>query len=371
LNVVRSDRTVVLKIVATIPVKNEAWILDRTLAALSEFCDAIVVADQGSTDGSREICGRFPKVRMIENPSERFNEAGRRKLLLEAARDLGGQNLVLPFDADEIPTGNVLGGSALQGLTDRMRPGGAAVMQWIMLWRDPFRYRDDTSVWSNNWRPFVYWDDRKVAFTDGTIHLSKVPDATLASAVRVDELKVLHYQFVLWDRMLSKQRFYRALERVLHPDKSPQAINNVYAITRDERDLTLREVPASWTQPWLDLGIDLARFEDEDLRWYEIEVLRFFAEHGPDRFAALDIWDEDWESKRLAAARRGVTGLPSEPIADPRNIEQRLYHSHIQRKIRSPSWRRWREKDPLAPARWLARRVGLRRSHFRFLRRNR
>jgi hypothetical protein len=49
-----------VKIIALLPVKNEAWVLEHTLASLSGFCDVILVNDQQSTDGSRSIAARFP-----------------------------------------------------------------------------------------------------------------------------------------------------------------------------------------------------------------------------------------------------------------------------------------------------------------------
>jgi hypothetical protein len=51
-----------MKIIALMPVRNEAWVLPHSLACLSAFCDVILVNDQSSEDESREICRRFPKV---------------------------------------------------------------------------------------------------------------------------------------------------------------------------------------------------------------------------------------------------------------------------------------------------------------------
>ena len=51
----QSQRPTVIVICA---VRNEAWILPRFLAVASHIADHIIVADQGSTDGSRDICRR-------------------------------------------------------------------------------------------------------------------------------------------------------------------------------------------------------------------------------------------------------------------------------------------------------------------------
>ena len=49
-------------LVAAIPVKDEEWIIGKTLDSLSRFCNKIVVQDDGSLDKTKEICESFDKV---------------------------------------------------------------------------------------------------------------------------------------------------------------------------------------------------------------------------------------------------------------------------------------------------------------------
>jgi glycosyltransferase involved in cell wall biosynthesis len=77
-------------IICLTPVKNEAWILDRFLRCASLWADYIIIADQGSTDSSREIALRYPKVVLIDNLSLEFSEVQRQQLLLDAARQIDG-----------------------------------------------------------------------------------------------------------------------------------------------------------------------------------------------------------------------------------------------------------------------------------------
>ena len=179
-----------MKLIAVMPVKNEEWIIERTLETLSHWCDAIIVADQGSTDSTLEICRRYPKVVVVQNPSDEFNEQQRRQILLDAARQFDGKNLIFALDADEIVSATVLEGNVLDDLINQMQPGTSAVLQWMMLWRHPFRYRDDQSTWSNSWKHFVYWDDRSnMGFGGGQIHLARVPEATLEHAIRFEGIQ--------------------------------------------------------------------------------------------------------------------------------------------------------------------------------------
>lgn len=340
------------------PVKNEDWILERSLQTLSFLCDVIIIADQDSTDNTLQIARKFPKVTHIHNPHPEFHQSKARQLLLEAARDFDGYNVVLATDADEIVSANALRNFAWQNALDSLEPGSALLLQWIILWKSPVKFREDSSAWSNSWKHFVFRDDRKSEFSDQFIHESRVPYPYIEKAKKFDGVKILHYQFVDWSRMLAKQRWYRVMEHIAS-DQRPAAINARYIITRDERNIRLADIPSEWTQGWEDLGIHLDHFEMRRFLWYDIEILRSFAQHGVRYFAELDIWDVDWERKRQLALAQNIESIPSEPIRDPRNLEQRLFHAYLDRYISTPWWRR----DLKQPALAMAKRVGLKRSH--------
>ena len=91
------------------PVKNEAWILERFLSCASLWADKIIIADQGSTDGSKEIAAKFAKVITIDNPSTVLNEFNRQQLLLAEARRISSDpKVLLALDADEFLSSNFL-----------------------------------------------------------------------------------------------------------------------------------------------------------------------------------------------------------------------------------------------------------------------
>src|SRR3954470_15498385 len=90
-----------MKIIALMPVRNEAWVLPHSLRSLSAFCDVILVNDQDSEDESREICRQFPKVVVLASKQRLVCEQARWQLL-DAARDYDGHNLLWCTDADEL-----------------------------------------------------------------------------------------------------------------------------------------------------------------------------------------------------------------------------------------------------------------------------
>src|SRR4051795_11203104 len=92
------------QVVCVTPVKNEGWFLERFLRATELWADRIIVADQGSTDETRAIAARFPKVTLVENPRADYDEGARQRLLIAAAREVPGPKVVIALDADEVLT---------------------------------------------------------------------------------------------------------------------------------------------------------------------------------------------------------------------------------------------------------------------------
>ena len=319
-----------MKKIVVMPVKNEDWILEKSLAAACLWADHVIVADQNSTDGTKEICKKFPKVVVVPNASESFNEGQRRQFLLNAAREFSGNNVIFALDADEIISGDSITEQTLEQLISQMKPGSSAELPWIQLWKSPVAYRHDASVWSNSYKHFVYFDDRQMSFTTTGIHLPRVPESSLAHSSRNEGIKVLHYQFVVWSRMLAKQRFYRVLEKIVDPHKSSFRINARYRVTTNERNMRLLPVPDQWLAPYRGQGIDLEHFTEVNLYPYEVEVLRAFGKFGTAPFRWLDIWDIDWDQKKQIALQEGFLDIPSH-IGNP----QFWYMSAVNRFLDS------------------------------------
>src|SRR5690242_9248978 len=114
------------------PVKNEAWIFERQLQCSSLWADNIIVGDQMSTDGTREIAQRFPKVRLLDNKSPGYDEGERQRIVFEAAREIPGKRILLAIDSDEAVTANWMTSSEWNALRDA-EPGTVIRFQWVNL----------------------------------------------------------------------------------------------------------------------------------------------------------------------------------------------------------------------------------------------
>ena len=98
------------KVVAGVRTKDEEWIIEKTLAALQNFCHKVVVYDDNSIDKTKEMCNSFDVVDWHEGPprnpliwkaGEQFSD------LFKHVRSHEPEYILL-LDADEIPTPNIV-----------------------------------------------------------------------------------------------------------------------------------------------------------------------------------------------------------------------------------------------------------------------
>lgn len=301
------------KIIGLVPGKNEARHIEFCLRALARFCDSIVYFDDDSTDETVAIVEALAEEcrveRIIRKRDDQFHETIRRAVPLQAGRELGGTHFIV-IDADEAFTANLLEGNLLRQQILALQPGDALELAWIQLWRSVQNYRHDNSVWTHNYKAFAFADDRSSHYDETFIHLERVPSGLCGTRQRLAgyEYGLMHFQFVNWRNLLIKQAWYRCLERIHDAAKPAQAINALYAPSKDEQDLQLRDVPYKWFAAYPFFAAD--RLQQPDL-WREQQVVDWFQQYGPAYFADLDIWDIDW-GRGLG---RDLIATPTEVVA--------------------------------------------------------
>lgn len=85
-------------------VKDEADIIEGTIRHMAGEVDALLVMDNGSTDGTREILHELAvhlPLTVVDDPSGHFGQSAKMTELAEKAHAQGAQ-WVVPFDADEL-----------------------------------------------------------------------------------------------------------------------------------------------------------------------------------------------------------------------------------------------------------------------------
>jgi hypothetical protein len=275
------------QIICLTPVKNEAWILELFLRSTELWADYIIIADQGSDDESKKICKKHPKVILIENSSTYFNEPERQRLLINEARKISGKKLLITLDADEILSPDFLNDSQWRSLPFE-EPGTTIYFELANLLPNKKNY------WKGSYFPWGFIDDGSEHYGK-LIHSRRIPGNESGKRIFLQTVKVLHYQYIDWNRMTSKHRWYMAFERIKFPKKSNVTINRMYShmYTVNKNDLHL--IPNYWINLYFDAGIDILNLFriDKIYRWDE-SVLNYIKDYGIKKFKYVFIWERDF-----------------------------------------------------------------------------
>jgi hypothetical protein len=272
------------KIICLTPVKNEAWILERFLKLASLWADHIIIADQMSTDGSREIARKFDKVILVDNNSVEFNEPERQKLLISEARKISGPRLLITLDADECFTPNFKTSPEWETMLNS-KLGTRIMFQLIDLHPDFKRMRNET------YYAWGYMDDGS-EHTGRKIHSSRIPENEKNFILVLNSIKVLHFADVNIERNLRKYNWYQCYERTTFTKKSSVDISRIYNRIYDYYNYI--PINENYLNDFIALGIDISSIEVEPVYWWDKEVLNYFDQYGVNYFIRENIWKTDW-----------------------------------------------------------------------------
>ncbi|MDO4190918.1 MAG: glycosyltransferase family 2 protein [Bacteroidales bacterium] len=290
------------KIIVLTPVRNEAWILRAFLTATSLWADHIIIADQMSDDGSRDIYKDFPKVTLIDNNRKEMHQAATRRLLFEEAHRMLGNNdaILLALDADEILCGDFLHSKAWQTILNS-QPNDTFCWRWMYLkGGDPTQYStSNLQYWY--WGVHVSESFWQGMFPDNFIHEWRLPwpdECTKEKTLMLDDLFSIHFAHMNVARSENKIRFYQvsSLHGRINNETRKYTSYALYRQYHGSGNAEYAPLPDNAFSYYQQHNIDLWQLVDlnDEGEHMTKAILNFFVQDGIKRYANLDIWDREW-----------------------------------------------------------------------------
>ena len=287
------------------PVRNEAWVIRAFLKATSLWADYIIIADQMSTDGAREIVRDFAseerivnseesqhhcEVIMIDNTNPEFNEAERQSMLVAKAREVaaGRDTLLWGLDADEILPANWQETKDGRHICNSEK-GDVFWFKWAQLSPDKKHYGDSV------YYPWLFHDDGMEPHGNyvRNMHSMRIPYPKEEKQMYyVKDFRVLHCGLLDPKRVAAKNRFYQFVDWEMN-HRSPIALGRVYASHQEENQYmeTPYELDAETTAFSFDMWSEIKLGATHT--WFDDYVYERLSKYPISQLRKLDIWDEE------------------------------------------------------------------------------
>ena len=296
------------KIIVITPVRNEAWVLDAFLTCTSSWADYIIIADQHSTDGSREIAKKYSKVILHDNPNEIMNQAQVRRFLFQEADRIKGEKIIFALDADEFLSAGFEKTNGWKRIMNSSR-NELFCFRWLNIY-DDFSH----AVPLNNYMEWAchldnsmnlaetYWACEKRA-----VHEMRVPclPVNQVDYIMISDIRFVHLANLNKERQRNKFDFYQVhtLTDLKKKSSAVSMFRQYYPhhpeILSFTEEISLIEIIE---------GNDvksLVKRADHGMHYVD-EMVQIFEREGYDRFIKLNIWDNPYLIERGINPYRSV-----------------------------------------------------------------
>lgn len=266
--------------------RNYGWVTRAFLEANSQWADYIIVVDQMSEDGSREMLTNNRKVILLDDKNLIYSETRRCEMALQRARQIDGDKILVYLAIDE-----VLPANWMETEDGRMILGSKAkdmfLLDWANLLPDKLHYKASKS--DNMYR--VFHDDGETPYDNGGLdmHTHCLPYCKEGVERKITGFPILHFGYYNTLFQYIKLRYYQMVDY----DKSHKSVVKLSRFYHRKVDNEYEkgdyEVDRNWF--WDDFNLyDLVDVHSRPLLCEEMKS--FINKNGVNHYRLLDIWDD-------------------------------------------------------------------------------
>ncbi len=314
-------------IVVVTPVRNEAWVLDAFLTCTSSWADIIILADQHSEDGTREIATKYEKVILVDNNLPEMNQSAAREILFKEVDKIDGDKIVFALDADEFLSDRFENTEGWRRIM-HSKPNEIFCFKWLNLYGDYSHTVPDDGFmeWAIHFSPEISIAEEYDNCEKRSVHEMRVPclATSRASYILIDDIRFVHLARLNLARQKNKEAFYQ-VSSVAKLQKRMSAVGLFRCYNGPQSQIsTLDKDAILYVQNDNSDARNLVQMGDVG-QYYIDEMVKIIQRDGYKNYLKIDMWDNPYLIK---------AGLnPRVPL------RFRLLHSYLRRtKNRTESW---------------------------------
>jgi len=279
--------------------RNYGWVTSAFLKANSLWADYIIIADQHSTDGTREMALQYPNVILLDNDNLNYSETERSIMLIDRARQIDGDKILFCLAIDEVLSANYFKTKDWQTILHSV-PGDVFFFYWANLCPDMKNFF--TSNDSKNNPVFMarmFHDDGITPYDneglDMHTHCIPYPKDETDHIFYVRDFTILHFGDFNEKWNIAKQRFYQFVDFDKN-NRNITSLSRMYQRWEGEREMQV--LPEEWIYKQEIQGFDLfSEVDTKEQPFLDQYVLNFIKDNGIKRYQKLDVWDKPFLEK--------------------------------------------------------------------------
>lgn len=267
--------------------RNYAWCTRAFLEANSTWADYIIIVDQMSTDGTREMIKEYPKAIIVDNPELSYSETKRCELALDCARSIEGDKILIYLAIDEVLSANWRTSDDWNTIL-HSKQGSVFYLRWANIMPDGKTYNK-----SNEDMFRVFHDDGITPFDNQgkDMHTHCLPYPNNGTDLNLYDIVVLHFANynVVWNYV---KRLYYQMVDYDKTGRSLISLDRYYsrALTKYE-DFKFPKGECVLPSKWLYPEFDVVSLVDNSSRPTLCDnMLELINKNGIDRYRHLNIW---------------------------------------------------------------------------------